>query len=337
MKIPLAVLLSLVLSISLSSAYGSAISPVTITADQTHYSEGDTILLNGDVSEILFGYEVSLMILAPNGNVVYIEKFPVDSNKKFQTELLADGSLMTSSGIYSVLAMYEPENGTIKTSFNFEKSTQQLNTVEPLQNILLNFDFVNSNNKIQEHIDYKIIVTKNGEVVYASKTSNHSTTGSVSLPLMIEEYKPYGVLIEVNGIMFNTIPSESASFSIMTNSENTISQKIDNSSLKINLAVNREPSPETHIIPSWIKNNAAWWAHGQIDDAAFTNGIQYLLEEKILDIPDLPYPASWSEKKVPEWVKNNASWWADDLIEEEDFIKGIKFLVEKGVIEVYPI
>ena len=35
-------------------------------------------------------------------------------------------------------------------------------------------------------------------------------------------------------------------------------------------------------IPSWIKNNAGWWANGQIDDVAFVQGIQYLINSGIL-------------------------------------------------------
>jgi len=35
-------------------------------------------------------------------------------------------------------------------------------------------------------------------------------------------------------------------------------------------------------IPSWIKNNAGWWATDQIDDSAFLQGIQYLVKEGII-------------------------------------------------------
>ena len=37
-------------------------------------------------------------------------------------------------------------------------------------------------------------------------------------------------------------------------------------------------------IPAWIKNNAGWWADGQIDDASFLNGIEYLIDNSILEI-----------------------------------------------------
>jgi len=35
-------------------------------------------------------------------------------------------------------------------------------------------------------------------------------------------------------------------------------------------------------IPAWIKNNAGWWATDQIDDSAFLQGIQYLVQKGII-------------------------------------------------------
>ncbi len=39
---------------------------------------------------------------------------------------------------------------------------------------------------------------------------------------------------------------------------------------------------ETYSIPQWIKNNAKWWAEGQIVDSDFIKGIQYLIDNNIL-------------------------------------------------------
>ena len=33
-------------------------------------------------------------------------------------------------------------------------------------------------------------------------------------------------------------------------------------------------------VPSWIKNNAGWWATEQITDTAFYTGIKYLIDEQ---------------------------------------------------------
>ena len=88
-------------------------------------------------------------------------------------------------------------------------------------------------------------------------------------------------------------------------------------------------------IPDWVKNNAKWWADGQVDDSTFTQGIGFLIKEKIIGIETLPDQASnVAEQKVPDWIRNNAGWWADGMISEGDFIKGIKFLVEKRIIQV---
>jgi len=41
----------------------------------------------------------------------------------------------------------------------------------------------------------------------------------------------------------------------------------------------------TKSIPGWIKSNAGWWADGKIDDDSFVQGIQFLIKEKIINIP----------------------------------------------------
>jgi len=38
------------------------------------------------------------------------------------------------------------------------------------------------------------------------------------------------------------------------------------------------------VIPSWIKNNAGWWAEGAIDDDSFVQGIQFLIKEGIMRV-----------------------------------------------------
>jgi len=100
-------------------------------------------------------------------------------------------------------------------------------------------------------------------------------------------------------------------------------------------SIRQEILSQNSMIPEWIKNNAKWWSEGTISDSDFTGGIQHLMQEKIIDIPDLPEQVSEAvEEKVPTWVKNNAGWWADGQISEDDFVNGIKYLVEKGIIRV---
>jgi len=85
-------------------------------------------------------------------------------------------------------------------------------------------------------------------------------------------------------------------------------------------------------VPVWIKNNAGWWANGDIDDDSFIQGIQFLIKENILEVDSSA--ASEQSDKIPVWVKNNAGWWADGQITESDFLSGINHLVTSGIISV---
>jgi len=41
---------------------------------------------------------------------------------------------------------------------------------------------------------------------------------------------------------------------------------------------------DSQEIPSWIKNNAGWWADGLISDEDFVSGIKYLVEQGIIKV-----------------------------------------------------
>ena len=49
---------------------------------------------------------------------------------------------------------------------------------------------------------------------------------------------------------------------------------------------------EDYNIPAWIKNNAAWWSQGQIDDASFVSGITYMIENGIMEISQSNTPVN---------------------------------------------
>lgn len=44
-------------------------------------------------------------------------------------------------------------------------------------------------------------------------------------------------------------------------------------------------SAEEKLIPDWIRNAAGWWSEGKISDREFINVLQWLIDEKILVIP----------------------------------------------------
>jgi len=87
-------------------------------------------------------------------------------------------------------------------------------------------------------------------------------------------------------------------------------------------------------IPSWIKNNAGWWADGSIDDASFVQGIQFLVQEGFMKIPVTQQGSGSGSNEIPSWIKNNAGWWADGSIDDASFVQGIQFLVQEGFMKI---
>ena len=79
---------------------------------------------------------------------------------------------------------------------------------------------------------------------------------------------------------------------------------------------------DTKSIPDWIKNNANWWSEDLINDIDFINGLQYLIEHKIIKIDNKKILGN-----VPlEDIKFSASWHID---------KNILAFAQSAFFEIY--
>ena len=104
--------------------------------------------------------------------------------------------------------------------------------------------------------------------------------------------------------------------------------------LEFPLLVDRIATAENqYFIPNWVKNNAGWWADGQIPDSAFVQGIQFLIKEGIIVVPATENETQRGSN-IPEWIKTNAGWWAEGQIDDRTFANGIEFLINVGIIVV---
>jgi len=86
-------------------------------------------------------------------------------------------------------------------------------------------------------------------------------------------------------------------------------------------------------VPDWIQNNAQWWATGDITDSVFLDGIEYMIENKIIMISNVT-PNEIQNNQIPNWIRNNAHWWSQDLISEKEFVSSLEFLISEGIISV---
>lgn len=85
------------------------------------------------------------------------------------------------------------------------------------------------------------------------------------------------------------------------------------------------------VIPDRVKDGANSWSQGEISDSDFTKELEYLVEQKILQIPN---SQTTDGQKIPSWIKTTAGWWAEGKIGNSDFVKGIQYLVENGIIRI---
>lgn len=127
----------------------------------------------------------------------------------------------------------------------------------------------------------------------------------------------YGQFIQISGIAIDSKGNVWTSDS----SENKILKFAPFESVKL-------------TIPEWVRNNAGWWSNDQISDIDFAGGIQFMIEQSIIVIPELQKSGEITDQKIPDWVKNNAKWWSERKISDEDFASGIEYLVKNRIIQV---
>lgn len=93
-----------------------------------------------------------------------------------------------------------------------------------------------------------------------------------------------------------------------------------------------DPTPAQ--IPIWIKNNAGWWAEGLISDKDFVSGIQWLVQNNLIQIPYDEPSEGEAAITIPSWIKTNARFWVENKITDADFVIGIEWLINNGIIRV---
>lgn len=99
--------------------------------------------------------------------------------------------------------------GTLNISFETSPATPN-----PGDQTELKISFLNKQNTAQQHIDYKVSVTQGDNQVFGTPVT-HTAEGAVSIPFQFQTAGTYQVTVEVQGILFQPIPPETANFTIV--------------------------------------------------------------------------------------------------------------------------
>ena len=111
----------LIASVGATPAFAQIVEPIVVSTDKSSYSEGETIMVSGEVKELLSGFPVSLQVFAPNGNLVAIAQPEVGPDRMYSAELTAGGQ-MKAAGTYTIKVLYGTESRTAETTFEFSGS-----------------------------------------------------------------------------------------------------------------------------------------------------------------------------------------------------------------------
>jgi predicted secreted protein with PEFG-CTERM motif len=102
---------------------GQMIESIVVSTDKASYADGDTVVISGQVRELLSGFPVTLRVIAANGNIVTLAQLDVNPDKTFGTELTSGGPLWKSTGEYTVMVQHGTEARSTETSFQFGGSS----------------------------------------------------------------------------------------------------------------------------------------------------------------------------------------------------------------------
>jgi predicted secreted protein with PEFG-CTERM motif len=107
----------LITSIAVSPTFGENES-IVVSTDKSSYSENDVISIYGEIKYIALGDQISLIVQAPNGNIVQLDQMTVESDKKFNAEINPNGPYWKTPGMYKI-TITQNENNQATAYFEF--------------------------------------------------------------------------------------------------------------------------------------------------------------------------------------------------------------------------
>ena len=120
------ILLFVLSAIILSQGYGFAHGAehiVTVATDSSSYEAGEMISISGSVSDYdesdpFKNFDMTLKLIAPNGNIVTISQIPLNSDGSYSTYIPAQGPLWMYDGDYTVSVSHGSDKNA-STTFTF--------------------------------------------------------------------------------------------------------------------------------------------------------------------------------------------------------------------------
>ena len=98
----------------------------------------------------------------------------------------------------------------------------------------------------------------------------------VTIPDWIKDLSNYWANEKISDKEYATAIEYLIQSKVITSDRITIINEIDSNAQNTSDEIN---------IPDWIRNNAKWFADGILDDSEFIKGIEFMIEEKVIQSP----------------------------------------------------
>ncbi len=143
-----------------------------------------------------------------------IGKTIIDSNEMFFVKSLFALlllPLLLSPALAQSSQQSPTDKGTLLVDIATDPSTPSTSSLTKLK-----INFINpTTKKTQEHVDYKVTVTKEGNAVFGPIPLTHTSEGTATIPVEFKENGEHKITINIEGILFQPIPQETATFTMV--------------------------------------------------------------------------------------------------------------------------
>jgi len=277
-------------------------------------------------------YKASVNGFPVTGRMLIADPYSMDNTLilhfLLSKENILDMAKINKPGTKTMEFSLSPDSGSMteKNSFDIKFDSGAFARVQYDSKLILGekipfeITFFDKDSKLLKWITYGYrIEDSSGTIIYESKNTDPNSPG-----ILVTEG------IDKPEFNFKSIGKYKMTLAIFTHGLDNLQTFSGISSTSFDIG----SGSGTNQIPSWIKNNAGWWADGSIDDNSFVQGIQFLIKEKIMKIPQTAQGSGSGTNQIPSWIKNNAGWWADGSIDDNSFVQGIQFLIKEGIMKI---
>jgi hypothetical protein len=296
------------------------------STDKLTYHDGDTLNISGTVNYDSTIPSVILQIITPGGTgLAGIGTALPKSDGSFSFIFHVGGPTWSDDGTYTIKVSY---GGNTEKTISYQKSSVNSENDTPI-------DVDNSNELFAENPKMRIPGFPSLTIspqYYIDRYNNEPSYKS-----WFDSQFPDYMIQDVVGYK----PTHLQNFPSLTMSPQYYIDRYNNEPSYKSWFDSQFPEQSLYdilgfstYIPDWIKTYAELWATGDVSDSEFITGLDFMLDHRIIVIPNLHYSEQNSVSNVPNWIRNNADWWANDLISQQEFVNSLKYLIEEQIIEI---